>query len=98
MARRLLSDIAVCKEILDGLYDSDLHAIEQAVKHRRKVQQRESGFVKGARVRVKDIPEAGDLGGLYAKVDKVNAKTVSITLERSDWESYRVTPGLIEKA
>jgi hypothetical protein len=91
MARkgRLLKDIPLCAEILNGDHDDILDAITQACKHRVK-----SRYRKGMTVRLVGTKNA-TLEGKEARVLKVNTKTVSVgvgEVRYEEWDTRRACP------
>lgn len=97
----LLKDISpLHAEILEGKYDDDLQTLVQVLNHRAKIVARNSGWRPGAVVTIVDDPAAGKLlAGRKARIDRVNQKSVTVTILDEDvpeWQrEWRISPKLI---
>lgn len=78
-------------EILDGKHDTLLPHIERAAKLRMTQTVRASGLRAGSKIVVNEnaAERAPDLVGRKGVVERVNPKTVTVTLEQAHDHDYK---------
>lgn len=81
---KMLSEIAICKAILEGEHDEDLRFMEQAITHRRKVLDRAVGAAPGCRFTFAD--------GREGVITKVNPKRYHVIFD-GERSMYAVAKG-----
>lgn len=94
-------DHPLLDQISGGALDDYLPQLDSLVRWRRKVTTHRKGIVKNATVTI-NCPGDARIHGRTAKVNKINQKTVSVTLldatGAETWETWRLSPSLIDGA
>lgn len=94
-------DHPLLDEIAGGALDDYLPQLDSMVKWRRKVTTHRRGIAKNATVKI-NAPTDSRIHGRQARVDKINQKTVTITLldesGAATWDKWRVPPTMLEAA
>jgi hypothetical protein len=92
-SRRLLTDYPIGKAIIDGEHDAELHIIEQAIKHRRRLMERATGATAGSRFR----GGRGREGGKEGTILKVNPKRFHIHYDGDpEWVNFAAPKAMLE--
>lgn len=89
MARIKWAEVGgIAEQIIKGEHDADLEYIQIACKARLNRM-----FFKGQRIKLKETKSV-ELEGAVGRIDRVNQKSISITLD--DGQMYNVPPRMLE--